>query len=138
MDINDLVRSSGDSILEHYQYSDGILTIRLYADELDRKIEIFLKTNALLFEPSYFEKSEEAFRTCRIEIIDIQSVLSSQNGLYIPSNTFEKFMGETKAGYNLAYGKKTSEVKFIFSLVGHGRLITCLLYDFHQIEIKTL
>ena len=135
--LKNIIDNSGDSILEKYTYSEGILTINLYLTDLERKVEIKIKTDILSFNNYYLEKREELYRTCRIEIQDLLNVLSieSKSNIYIPSSTFGKLMNETRLNYSLAYGKKSSELKYIFSLVGYGRLLSCLLTDLDCIAI---
>ena len=131
-----LVDKSGDSILEEYSYSEGNLTLVINITELNRKYKIQLRTDDLSFNNYYLEKKEELYRTCRIEIQDLINVLSSKNGYYVPSDNFGKFKNESK--YNLAYGKKILEIKYIFSLIGYDTLVCCLLSDLQFIDIKRI
>ncbi len=129
-----IVSNSGDSIIEDYSYSHGILTLTLDIDELDRRFKLMIKTDTMSVENSYLEHHP----ICWIEIKELVNVLSLQYSFYIPAATFEKVMKETRLNYHLAYGKKTSEVKYIFSLVGSGRLLSCLLSDLNCITIEEL
>jgi len=130
-----LISNSGDSILEDYLYSRGVLTITLNLTEINKIIKLRIKTEHLLFDKFYLEKENIAYRTCRIEIQELSNILSIKNGVYIPSDTFGKFMNETKQNYNLAYGRKATDLKYIFSLLGYGRLVSCLLSDLNCIEL---
>ncbi len=140
MDYNMLNReifnSIGDSIIKDYSYVDGNLSIILILDDNDKKINIVITTEHLSFNNFYLSKKEQAYKTCRVQIEDLAEILSIENGIYIPKNTFGEIMKESKSNYNLAYGKKTSEVKYIFSLSGYGRLISCLINRLDEISIK--
>ena len=71
-------------------------------------------------------------------IQDISQVLLVSNGVYVPTLDFGKFMQEAKANYNLAYGKKASQWKYLFSLIGYGPLVSCLLSNLDAISIIEL
>ncbi|MGC4129626.1 MAG: hypothetical protein QM564_08730 [Bergeyella sp.] len=133
-----LIKNSGDSILENYSYSKGILALILNIEELNKKLKIKIKTEYLSFNNFYIGKNEELYRTCRIELEDLTKVLSVENGIYLPSINFGKMMNESKSHYNLAYGKKISELKEIFSLVGYGKLVSCLISELNDIIIEEM
>lgn len=133
-----LIENSGDSILDNYTYSGGILAINLCLGDSDKKVLIEIKTDVMSFRNYYLDKIEEMHRTCRIEIQELSNNLSIENGIYLPSNIFGKFMNEKKLNYHLAYGEKVNSMKFIFSLVGYDRLISCLISDESCIKIKEM
>lgn len=137
MDILDkIIHNSGDSILEKYSYSDGILEIDLDLTELEKKVKIRIRTDNLSFNDYYVNKAEDLYRTCRIEFQELIDILSLENSIYVPSKDFGKLMNETRSRLNLAYGKKSSEIKYFFSLVGYDRLIACTVSDLACIDIK--
>jgi len=131
-----ITENSGDSTFENYIYSKGILTIYLFMGDYDKKIIIKIKTDYLYFNNYYLEKSEELYRTCRIEVKELQEVLEVQNNIYVPANNFGKFMTEKKMNYHLAYGNKASEIKYIFSIVGYDSLVSCVLSGLENITIE--
>lgn len=134
--LSKIINSSGDSLLEKYSYSEGVLIVYLDLPELDKKVRVRIRTDSLSFNNYYFdEKKEYLYRTCRIEFQELSNILSLENGIYVPSKEFGKLMNETRLRLNLAYGKKSSEVKYIFSLVGYDRLITCTVSDLACIDI---
>ncbi len=89
-----LIENSGDSILDSYTYSEGILAINLHLGDSDKKVLIEIKTDVMSFKNYYLDKIEEMYRTCRVEIQELSSILSIENGIYLPSNDFGKFMNE--------------------------------------------
>lgn len=133
--LDKIIHNSGDSILDKYSYSDGILTIDLDLTELDKKVKIRIRTDSLSFNDYYVNKTEDLYRTCRIEFQELLNILSLENSIYVPSKDFGRLMSETRLRLNLAYGKKSSEIKYIFSLVGYDRLITCTVSDLACINI---
>lgn len=133
-----IIDNSGDSIIESYSYSEGVLTIVLELFEIDNRIELTIKTDSLAFDKSLMKLVDERLAICRIEMVELSSILTIENNIYISAKPFGQFMNECKANYNLAYGKKSNELKYIFSLVGYGRLISCLLSDLKSIEIDEL
>ena len=131
-----LISNSGDSLLEKYSYLQGILVIDLELFELDKKVRLKIKTDSLSFNNHYLEKKEKFSKTCRIEFQELSNILSLENAIYVPSKDFGKLMKETRNNLNLVFGKKSTEIKYIFSLVGYDRLITCTVQDLNCIEIE--
>lgn len=138
LDLEYVIKNSGDSIVESYAYSEGILRIRIEMSQVDKKVSIGIRTDCMSFKNIYLDKTEDLYRTCRIEIQYLLNVLSVENNIYIPSKTFGKLMNETKSNYHLSYGKKTIDVKYIFSLIGYDKLVSCLVSNLDCITIEEL
>lgn len=133
-----LINNSGDSIINEYSYSGGILKIILNVTEVDKNLMLLIKSEDLSFDSFCLDNKEDMYRTCRIEIQELSKVLSVENGIYIPPTSFGRIMQEAKLNYNLAYGRKKSKVNCIFSLIGYGTLISCLISDINSIRIVEL
>lgn len=133
-----LINNSGDSIIDEYSYSDGILKISLNVTEVDRNLMLLIKSEDLSFDSFYLGDKKNIFKTCRIEIQELSKVLSVENGIYMPPTSFGGIMQASNSNYNLAYGKKKSKIKYIFSLIGYGNLISCLISDTNSITIEEL
>jgi hypothetical protein len=131
-----VIKNSGDSTLKSYEYSSGVLVVLLCLGESDINVFIKIKTDTLSFKNIYLAKSEALYKSCHIEIQELSSVLTVTNGVYVPSVNFGEFMQEKEANYYLAYGEKATSVRYIFSLVGYGRLISCLLIDMDSITVE--
>ncbi|SEJ68634.1 hypothetical protein SAMN04487995_5914 [Dyadobacter koreensis] len=95
-----------------------------------------IKSGDLSFDSFYLDNKEDLQRTFRIEIKELSKVLSVENGIYLPSTSFGKIMQASKPNYTLAYGRQKSEVNYIFSLIGYGNLISCLILDTSSIVIE--
>ena len=132
------VNNSGDSLLYMYAYANGFLTVKLTLGATEQKVELAMPTEDLCFDASCLAKKENLYRTCRIVIQDLSQVISIVNGVYVPASDFGQLMQEAKANYNLAYGKKASHWKYLFSLIGYGRLVSCLLSDLEAVSIVEL
>ncbi|KAA6438854.1 hypothetical protein FEM33_15390 [Dyadobacter flavalbus] len=133
-----LITNSGDSIIDKYSYSDGILKITLNVTEVDKKLMLLIKSENFSFDNFYLDNKEDVYRTCRIQIQELSKVLSVENGIYMPASSFGGIMQESKSNYNLAYGRKKSKVNYIFSLTGYDTLISCLIFDINSIRIEEL
>lgn len=105
-----LINNSGDSIIDEYSYSDGILKISLNVTEVDRNLMLLIKSEDLSFDSFYLGDKENIFKTCRIEIQELSKVLSVENGIYMPPTSFGGIMQASNSNYNLAYGKKKSKI----------------------------
>lgn len=136
--LSDVVKHSGDSLLQAYSYANGQLTVTLVLGENEQQVSLTLPTDHVAFAGNYLAKKEDVYRTCRIVIEDLAQVLAVANGVYVPAPGFGPFMQQARASYALAYGKKVSEWKYFFSLVGYGRLVSCLLVELEAITIAHL
>lgn len=135
MTLADVVSNSGDSELESYAYAEGRLQLVLVLGENDQKVVLSLLTDHLAFAGGALAHKDGSFRTCFLAIEDLSQVLSVENGVYVPAPGFGKLMQQTRANYHLAYGRKAAEWKHLLSLVGHGRLVSCLVADVAAIAI---
>lgn len=111
--------------------------ILLYLTEIDKRVKLLIRTDSLVFNNFYLEKEEELYRTCRIDIEELLPILFVENGIYIPPSEFGKLMAEVRLDYNLAYGKKASQLKYILSLIGYGNLVSCLISGLDAIVIES-
>ena len=135
MTFADVVSNSGDSVLKSYAYVEGRLQLVLVLDENDQKVALSLPTDYLAFAGAALENKESNYRTCFLALEDLSQVLSVENGVYVPAAGFGQFMQQTRANYHLAYGKKAAEWTHLLSLVGQGRLVSCLVADVTAISV---
>ena len=135
MTFADVVSNSGDSVLESYTYAEGRLLLVLVLGENDQKVALSLPTDHLVFAGAALANKEGSYRTCFLAIEDLSLVLSVENGVYVPAPGFGQLMQQTRANYHLAYGQKAAEWTHLLSLVGYGRLISCLVADVAAIYI---
>jgi hypothetical protein len=125
----DVINNSGDSLLETYAYANGRLTVELVLGENDRRVALSMPTARVAFDSAHLSSEEATIRMCAILVEDLAQVLTVANGVYTPAPGFGRFMQEARANYALAYGQKASEWTCLFSLVGYGRLVSCLSAD---------
>ena len=114
MNLEYIIENSGDSILECYKYSGGLLSINIDLVDLNKKMLIQIKTDSMSFNNNYLDKNEDIFRTCKIEVQDLSKFLTVNNNIYVPSNSFGKFMNEKRQNFHLAYVEKIIKMKYIF------------------------
>jgi hypothetical protein len=138
LNITHIVENSGDSVLSGYEYSVGVLAISLDLSDIDMKVLIKIKTDSMLVKNYYLNKVESLYRTCRIEIQELPHILAVKDDIYIPPTDFGKLMSEKRSNYHLAYGEKTTTVKYLFSLVGYDRFISCIVLDLDCITIEEI
>lgn len=132
MNIDELIAHSGDSKLKKYHYDNENLSITIEIDDLNLDVKMKIPTNKLSID--MLQKNDDILKTCYIEISLIKDFLDVKNGIYTPSNDFGKMMREVKLDLNLAYGLRETEFKYILSLVGYSRLISCIVAD--KLDIK--
>jgi len=133
-----IIKNSGDSSLESYKYSEGVLILIINLNDIDNRILIKIKTDSMSFNNSFLYNEKELYRTCRIEIQELSNALQIENGIYVPSKLFGKLMNEKRLNFHLAYGEKNNNVNYIFSLVGYERLVSCLISDLSCISFEEI
>jgi len=132
MDILSLSKISGDSELLSFVYRDNLLTIHLHCDELDQEYKININTNNVITDlPSH--RSKNLYSNCRIEIEKLPDVLDTNNNYYVPPQDFGQLMNVSKKHLNYAFGKKAQDYKYLFSLIGYSRLLTCVVRNLNDI-----
>lgn len=130
----DFIEKSGDSILENYSFSDSNLIVELKC-ETDENLILSVNTDVICVNSFYLQKEEEFYRTCHIEMKQLSNVLKVKDGFFVPPADFTELLIETRANYNLAYGKKKNQYEYIFTLVGYGNLISCLIKNIDSIDV---
>ncbi len=115
MTIDELVLRSGDSDLLELKYdcNKNLLEFTLDVDDLDQDISFEVVTKEVRFGNLNIRN-----KNCHLRLISLLEELSTNNGIYIPSTDFGEFMNETRKGYNLAYGKRITEISHILILTG--------------------
>jgi len=136
LDLKYFIENSGDSTFENYSYLKGLLTVTLLLTDLDKRIIIEVKTDLLSFNNFYLQKSEDLYKTCHIEIKELEKFVKIHNNIYIPSDNFGLFMKEKKLNYNLVYGLLAYENKYLLSITGYDALISCVVSSLENITIK--
>ncbi|NVK52547.1 MAG: hypothetical protein HWD85_06400 [Flavobacteriaceae bacterium] len=92
MNIRNLISYSGDSYLEDYFYKSGFAFLVIDMEEIEQKITLSIFSNYMFFNIP--KSTSLPFRTCFLELIKLEDVLNTKNGIYVPSEDFGKFMKE--------------------------------------------
>ena len=129
--ILDIIDYTGDSELIDYHYNNSLLTFNLEVPDLNKEVKFEIKTNHLI--TNIFNDGDSVFKKCFVKIEELSDYLTIMNNIYIPNSDFGKMMREVKSNYNLAYGLKQSNYKYMLSLIGHKRLLSCVIKDISSI-----
>ena len=132
MSISQLAKISGDSILNSFKYSEGIVEIILQLYELDEEAKIVFESN--LIQYSFPSNIGAPYRSCFLEIIELANVMNQINGIYVPSADFIGIMKEKRKDLNLAYGLKSREYKFLLSLRSSKPLASMIIKDLREVN----
>ena len=126
--LNQIISTSGDSILLSYKYENQVLEFTLHHFDLDRKILFKVETSELrvLLHENY--PYDTTSKTCYIELFEPAKILQVANHYYIPSTDFGSMMKECRLGLNLVYGKKLRIISIFFlSRVLRLFFVVCLV-----------
>ena len=127
--IDELISKSGDSELVKYTYSNG-----RELDELDKLGVLGIFTNTMSSDCT--SKESISSRTCYMALVEVNNILNIKNGYYVPPTQFSTLMKHEREGINLAYGKKSNQVKYVFQIRNSEVLLVCLVKDKKDIDIK--
>ncbi len=137
MTINQLIEMSGDSILEAHSFKAGVLTVKFFPfDSNFSHITISIPTDYLICNISPNSNLDSAyFFLVMKRLTDHVSI--SKEGYFLPPIDFVQLMKDRKVGITLCYGRKSTEVNYLFFLQSVTPLITCLVKDPEEILIQT-
>ncbi len=114
LDLSELAATSGDSTLVSMLFDGREAVVEMDHAELEKRVRIRIETNLVYTNLS----SDHQGKTCLVLISSLKDVLHSKNGVFVPAEDFGTFMKEVKEGLHLAYGLRTRQYGFVFSLVG--------------------
>lgn len=131
--LDEIIGKSGDSELLELKYdcAKNLLEFTLDMDELNAKMSFQVVTREIRFG-----KVDLDIKVCRLELISLKDELSVNSGIYVPSTEFPKLMDETKKGFNLVYGKRISEISYILSLIGVGKIFVASIESKEAIKFS--
>lgn len=134
MKLSEVIAESGDSVLESFHFDGVSLVVHLRLGEDEETVVLFVPTRSLRSE--WPAKADDVHRNCFLEFKQANQVLKTENGRYIPSQTFPSLMEEIRQGANLAYGEKANVSAGIFSVRGYSRLLVCYLENPDDVIIQ--
>jgi hypothetical protein len=126
-----LIGYSGDSLLIDYVFRDGIAQLTLNMDELEVCMVISIPTDTIRAEDisDLVKNRRTEALTCYLHIIELSTLLKTQHGYYMAPTDFVSLMKDTRLGVSLAYGRKITEVSWLFRVIGSSLLFSCLVSD---------
>lgn len=108
-----LIYSSAESEILAFNHDGQDLTLVLYHDELDGKIEFKITTS--LYFSNYTAHSNSP---CYLQLNRIDEDLTVENGVYIAAKDFPEFMDQCRNGLHIAYGLRASRFTYFFKVLG--------------------
>lgn len=134
MSLQEIISNSGDSILKDVKYSKGKLFVLLEHDEMDNDVLLDITTS--LIQVNLPIEDTAPYRTCFIEVIELDKNLNLNNGIYVPSKDFGSFMQEKRKSLNLAYGLRQTEDKLLFTINGSSNMLSCVIKNLDSIQCQ--
>lgn len=135
MELEDLIKKSGDSELIDFSYLNGKLLITLELYQLDVKVRFHIHTGTLYSRPEVLIMPISD-RTCYIKLVRLNDVLDKINGFYMAPAELEDLIKDGKAGINLAYGKRDNTAKYLFQIRSAQVIIACLVGSKEDIQYQ--
>lgn len=122
MNLDELIRSSGDSSLISLGFDGKEVCVVFEHGELERQVELRFESHLIYCDLI----SEAKGKTFFLSIGNLSDCLRSEKGVFVPGESFSDFMKETKEGLNLAYGLRVSQYGVAISLIGDFRFVAIL------------
>ncbi len=130
--LKELIPNSGDSQIIDFVYKAGQAIVELDIDD-----DIYrLRLNTTMMALAIPEATDEAHRTCFLKLTPLEEHLSIQNSIYMPPPDFAGIMKDKRMNFNLAYGLKCSEYKFILTLMSSSPLASFVINDLESVTIE--
>ena len=122
MNLFEFASNSGDSTLVSLLFNGTEAEVMLDHSGLEKKVLIRIKTN-LIYSSI---RANETVRACFVSVSNLHDFLDSKNGVFVPSDSFGTFMDEVREGLHLAYGLRTSQYGYTFSLIGGFKFLAII------------
>jgi hypothetical protein len=125
-----IIGRSGDSTLISCNYTEGIFSLLFKIDELGFELLLKIKTN--IFHCENLKEEDDIGRTCLISLEKLNEFINTNNGFYVPPDSFGQVMKESKRRYNLCYGIKASDKTFFLQARGYYNLASCIINNIDE------
>lgn len=123
---------SGDSTARDIAFSGG--AVRFLFDDYDTDLTVSIEiTTDIAIIPA----NTGPIHPVLPALVSLADILPKQadSDIYISPTSFGELMDATRQGAHLALGRRASEWRFVFQLVGNGKPLTCLVADENAIRI---
>lgn len=133
MTINELILKTGDSELLDLKYdcNRNVLEFTLELDVLDQEFTFEVVTKEFRLGNLNLRN-----RNCHLELVNLSDKLTIANNVFVPASDFGKFMQETRKGYNLAYGKRISEIGYLLTLTGSDNFFMATISSLEAVKFN--
>jgi len=137
MDIQTLVRQSGDSQLVEYSFSEGRLVVVLRVPELSEStVCVEVPTDRVFASVPADESAPH--RTCFVELADVEQYVDvNGDGIIVPASNFVSFMRQVRDGLALTYGLRLGDCPLLLRFRGARPLVACTVRDQKDIQCLT-
>lgn len=122
----DLIARSRGSRLISYVFESKELRFQLFHEGEGHLLSVALPTDTV---HGRTVASDPARSTCRIELIDLAQYLPVLDGRYAPPPDPGLFVEHARTRLTLAYGRRTSDCRWLLGLRGKYPLLACLVND---------
>jgi hypothetical protein len=132
MNLNEFIKTSSESELLSFNFSEQGVSISLFHDSLNKNFNIKINTNNVFSNLTSLRQT-----TCYLEISLIEKYLEVKNGVFMPNQNFGIYMDEIRHGFHIAYGLRSSKYKFFLVFNGDFRIVMPI-ENYSDISIQDL
>ncbi len=129
--LDELIARSAGARLISYTFESKELRFQLYLEGDGQLLAVAVPTDTV--HGRTVSTSPER-STCKIELFDLARYLPSLGGRYVPAPDPALFVDHARDRLTLAFGRRTSEFRYLLNLRGKYPLLACLVGDLADIR----
>jgi hypothetical protein len=125
-----IARSHGSQLLS-YTFESKELRFLIFHDAEEGIFEFHVPTDTV---HGRTVSADPRRSTCRVELIDLQERLAVESGRYLAPGDTNTMLDQARDRIGMAYGRRTSQWRWLLLIKGEIPLLACLVRDLADIR----
>jgi hypothetical protein len=129
--LDSLIAGSGESQLISYSFESKELRFQLFHTGEAGLLTFFVPTDTVYGRTVSADPKRSV---CRMAVFDLARDMPLKAGRYTPPDATQKLFDHARDRLTLAYGRRSSDCRWLFSLKSEITLLACLVQDLAEIR----
>jgi hypothetical protein len=129
--LDSLIAGSPESQLISYSFESKELRFQLFHSAASGLLTFFVPTDTVYGRTVSADPKRSV---CRIALFDLARDLPIKSGRYTPPEATQKLFDHARDRLTLAYGRRATDCRWLFSLKNDITLLACLVQDLPDIR----
>jgi hypothetical protein len=121
-----IAAGSSGSLLISYAFESKELRFQIFHESVGKLVVFEVPTDTVHGRSIPPDPSRSI---CRIDLIELGEKLAIRDGRYHPPDSSAQFLDHARSRLTLAYGRRSSEYRWLLRLQGQYPLLACLVHD---------